>query len=83
MENRRKHPRTTVVKGATLFYDNGRSSVPCVVLDQSETGARIRTDDFEFFKCPPTFQFKYTDANKIHKCRRVWSKKNIIGLEYI
>lgn len=83
MEDRREHSRTSVVKGATLFYNNGNSSVPCVVMDQSETGARIRIDVHELFKCPLTFQLKYLNVDKIHKCHCVWSDKNIVGLEYV
>lgn len=83
MENRRKHPRIFVVKSATVFYNNGNSSVPCVIMDRSETGAKIRINVHDLFECPATFQLKYLDVDTIHKCRRVWSNKDTIGLEYI
>ncbi|KKL74100.1 hypothetical protein LCGC14_2068260 [marine sediment metagenome] len=83
MENRRMHPRASLVKGATLFYNNGNSSLPCVVVDRSESGAKIRINNYELFKCPEIFQLKYSDVDKIHKCRRMWSDKNTIGIEFI
>lgn len=83
MEDRRKHSRISVVKGATLFYNNGNSSVPCVIMDQSETGAKIRVDAHELFECPSTFKFRQLNIDTIRECRRVWSNKDIIGFEYI
>lgn len=82
MKDCRVHPRSTVVKSATLFYNNGNSSVPCVVLDQSETGAKIRINSNELFKCPATFQLRYLNVDKTYECRCAWSNKCIIGLKY-
>ena len=83
MKDLRMHLRSTVVKGATLFYNNGNSSVPCVVLDQSETGAKIQINSSELFSCPETFQLRYLNIDKTYECCRMWSDKGIIGLKYI
>ena len=83
MEDRREHPRTKVVKGITLFYNNGNKSLPCVMMDRSVSGAKIQFGAGEVFECPETFKLKYLDVDEIHECRRMWSNKNTIGFQFI
>ena len=83
MEDLREYPRKSVIKSATLFYNSGTCSVPCVVLDWSETGVKIKINTGEFFNCPPTFQLKHSDVGKIYSCRLVWSDDDVFGVEYI
>ena len=42
MTDRRLHSRKRVLKGAMISYSNGNMSLPCVVRDLSDTGARIQ-----------------------------------------
>ncbi len=83
MENRRQHPRKSVVKSATVFYKNGTCSMSCIVMDQSEDGAKIKVNAHEYFECPPTVQLKYANVAKVHSCRLVWSNDDVFGVEYI
>lgn len=81
MEDRREHPRMSVLKGATLFYRHGTCSISCVILDQSESGVKVRIDDL--FNCPPINEFEYLHINdKPRACRCVWINKNELGFVY-
>ena len=42
MTDRRSHSRKRVLKGAVISYSHGNMSLPCVVRDISDTGARIQ-----------------------------------------
>jgi hypothetical protein len=43
---RRSSPRQRVLRRASIYFGNGRSSVRCVVLDLTGAGARLRVHEW-------------------------------------
>jgi len=82
MEERRQHLRSTVIKGATLSNDLGDSR-PCVVMNQSETGAKVQIDALDFIMGSSSIMLKFTGCDLIHNCRCVRLHENIVGLEFM
>ncbi len=82
MIDRREHSRMTVVKNAVLYYRDGQYSVPCILLDHSEAGAKIRIDNLS--ECPPMDDLhSLLTSDTSHPCRCVWTNRNELGIEYI
>lgn len=80
MENRREDTRSTVIKQATLCYDE--VTISGVVMDQSDTGAKIQISPEDIHLTPENVQLKYLNE-ETHNCQRVWKKNNMLGLKYI
>ncbi|KKK79613.1 hypothetical protein LCGC14_2831770, partial [marine sediment metagenome] len=71
-----------VVKNAVLYYRDGQYSVPCILLDHSEAGAKIRIDNLS--ECPPMDDLhSLLTSDTSHPCRCVWTNRNELGIEYI
>lgn len=82
MENRREQPRTTVVKNAVLYFKQGEYSIPCIILDHSDTGAKIRINNVS--ECPPMDDLRsLITSDKSQVCRCIWTNKNELGIKYI
>jgi len=53
---RRRHPRSRVLRRGTIVFRHGYSTMPCVLLDLSPAGATIRVDDW--LSVPDSFELR-------------------------
>lgn len=53
---RRKHPRSRVLRRGTIVFRKGYSTMPCVLLDLSPAGAQIKVDDW--MTVPDSFELR-------------------------
>ena len=63
-----------------MAIDGAFAARRCSVLDISEGGAKIRIDDLAFLK--PTFQLKFSRADRGRSCKVSWQKGFVIGVEF-
>ena len=79
-ENRRR--RHTTKSEAWLMLEGGFAKRSCTVLDLSAGGARIKLA--EAGPIANRLSLALTkDARKATRCRVVWSKESVVGLEFI
>lgn len=80
--DQRKHARRTVSIEARLFWrGEGPAILPCMIVDISEDGARIRAH----FPSPlPTLVFLVKDESEIiYECETVWQQDGTAGLMFV
>jgi hypothetical protein len=56
MKDKRKHPRSRVLRRGNIVFRNGHSAVGCVVLDLSTGGARLKVR--EWLGLPEAFELR-------------------------
>jgi hypothetical protein len=79
MQERRKIPRTRVLKGAQFLLKN--SSVrDCVVRDLTNAGAGIEIPNT--IDLPETLDLTFDGGRSFRWCRLVWRKTNKTGVEF-
>lgn len=80
VKDRRGAPRVRVIqKGNIRFLDSG-AGVTCVILDRSETGARLRPTDV--LSCPDRFQL-HSPGVPPRPCEVVWRDGQKIGVQFL
>ena len=65
---------------AEIVFANGRSSMPCEILDVSETGALVKPAEADL--CPKRFLLK-PQSGTAKECEIVWRKGDRIRLRYM
>lgn len=79
-ETRRTEDRRTVLKGAKVVFNDGKSMLVCRVRDLSPGGARLefppRTN------LPERFELHLT-ASPMRRCELRWFKRNIAGIRFL
>lgn len=73
-------PRRTANQEAWMAIDGAFAARRCSVLDISENGAKIRINDLTFLS--PTFQLKFSRADRGRRCKVAWQKGFVIGVEF-
>jgi len=69
MDDKRSSPRQRVLKSALVVFNDGRSTINCVVRNLSETGAKIKVDDV--VGIPQCFDLALPGTER-RACRVVW-----------
>jgi PilZ domain len=80
-EDRRTGQRHRVLKGGTLHFNKGYSSLECVVRDLSETGARIQMG--ETFGVPSRFTMSISGEDERIEASLRWRNSRSIGLSFL
>ena len=82
MNDGRKSARRTVVHGAWIFAGADAPSIPCVLQDVSETGARIKLDPA--VKIPTDFILVLSRDKRLNRrCRMIWRDKGTLGVRFV
>ena len=80
LDNKRRAPRSRVLKDAKIVLINNWSVVDCCVRDISETGARIRCADQ--LAVPNICRLVLTAENTMRDVQVVWRRGDDIGLQF-
>jgi PilZ domain len=78
---RRAGQRHRALKGGTLYFNKGYSSLECVVRDLSETGARIQMG--ETFGVPSRFTMSISGEDARVEASLRWRTSRNIGLSFL
>jgi PilZ domain len=77
---RRSDQRHRTLKGGTLYFNKGYSSLECVIRDLSETGARIQMG--ETFGVPSRFTMSISGEETRVEASLRWRNSRSIGLSF-
>jgi hypothetical protein len=77
---RRGQDRRTVLKGAKVVFNNGKSMLPCRVRDLSPDGARLEFPPRQAL--PESFELHVT-GQPVRKCERRWTRNSIVGVRFV
>ena len=80
-EEKRRAPRRRVLKGAIVAYNDRRSTIPCIVRDISDTGARLRTEGV--VSAPDTFMLIVELDGIEADCQVVWRKAPDLAVRFV
>ena len=80
MKERRRGSRIRAYKGARIILNNGRSTIDCVVVDQSRSGARLRVASSR--DIPDAFDLLLVFEDIIRPCRVVWRTVHALGIAF-
>lgn len=73
LADKRRLPRSRVLRRATMVLRGGRCTMPCVLVDLSPSGAQIRVDDW--LMIPDSFELRV-----LHGPARLASVRHRTGL---
>jgi hypothetical protein len=76
---RRSAPRKRTLKGGRIAFNAGQSTIECVVLNLSETGAKLRVTSV--MGIPDTFDLLLADKSR-RRCRVAWRKLDEMGVAF-
>ena len=80
MDERRSIGRTRIVKGALLFFSGQTGVRSCCVMDITNRGACIRTQDLALL--PLNFELSFDNFRTIRRCRLVWRDGDFMGVAF-
>jgi hypothetical protein len=72
MAERRSIPRTTISKGALLFFDESQGAFSYRVRDIAKGGAGIQLHDLNVL--PLDFELTFDDFHHVRRCPVIWRK---------
>ncbi len=78
LERRVQNRRKTLGNGV-IYFAGGSCAMDCVILDLSESGARIRPADAT---CPDEFLLYSKEINWV-SCEVMWRQKHFIGVRFV
>ena len=78
--DRRVDPRKRTLQKGQLFYLDSGAAVECVVLDVSDSGARLRPIDV--LSCPARFRLRMPDESS-RQCEVAWRDGQDIGVRFV
>ena len=79
-EKRKRADRRTVLKGAKVVFNGGKSVLVCRVRDLSAGGARLEFPPHTTL--PEKFELHAT-ATPMQRCELRWFKRNIAGVRFL
>ncbi len=79
-DTRRGQDRKTVLKGAKVVFNNGKSVLVCRVRDRSPDGARLEFPPRQVL--PDSFE-PHVTGQPVRQCERRWVRNNIVGVRFI
>jgi hypothetical protein len=77
---RRKHPRSRVLKSAKLILGSS-SVIDCVVRNLTNIGARVVVPNTTML--PEHLHLTFDDGRTRYACKIVWRRLNETGLEFL
>ena len=77
--DKRREPRTLVIKAAILVFSKGNCSMDCQILDLTKNGARLKPADM--LVCPNEFTLKLPHG-LVHECEVKWRKGDVLGVRF-
>jgi hypothetical protein len=77
---RRSMPREKMLGTGLMSWSDGRRSMQCVVLDWTQSGARIRPSDM--LGCPDQFTLISNNGNRV-PCEVKWREDMVMGVRFI
>ncbi len=77
---RRVHNRRKTLRIGAIYFASRRSAMDCVILDFSESGARIRPADA--LTCPNEFLLYCKDFGQV-SCEVLWRRAGLIGVRIV
>jgi len=80
MQERRRSPRHSCHLRGRIYFDNGRTSVSCLIQDISYEGARIAI--FDSIEIPNKIKLCIPEKNRIVRANVRWRHANKIGLAF-
>ena len=80
-DERRIAPRRRVLKGAQAAFNDRHCSIPCIVKNISETGARVRSEHVP--SIPDTFDLIIDLDGLEARCEVVWRKDKELGVRFV
>ena len=82
MMESRKNPRRPVRQGAWIFPGGGFASIPCMILDLSVAGARLKVDAGT--KLPQQFILVMSRDGRLNRrCRTIWRDEDMLGVQFL
>jgi len=79
--NDRKHKRKALIRRALLVLDDNSSARECVVLDFSDSGARLQVDAAPL---PEKFMLWLSRNGTVRRaCHLVWQKDGEAGVQFL
>ncbi len=79
-EKRRGQDRRTILKGAKVVFNGGKSVLVCRVRDLSAGGARLEFPPRTTL--PEKFELHVT-GSPMQRCELRWFKRNIAGVQFL
>jgi hypothetical protein len=79
---RRKYPRASTQKMATIFISPETPPIRCAVLDMSVSGAGISLWVGSTFGIPNNFELQVDGEPAKRHCRVAWMKPHKLGVEF-
>jgi PilZ domain len=76
---RRAKRRMKTIKTGTIIYQNGYCTMPCTVVDLSESGAKIKPADA--LRVPDSFRLTVTNGQS-YACELVRRALNHLGVRF-
>jgi hypothetical protein len=80
MTDRRSIERTKIAKGALLFFTGQAGVRSCGIVDITNVGACIRTQ--ELAVVPLNFELSFDNFRTGRKCRLVWRDGDFLGVAF-
>lgn len=78
----RKNIRRFVQQGARLINLDGSVLAPCLMVDISEAGARLKVE--EAIPLPQEFILLLSHDGRLHRmCSIIWRTRNIVGVKFL
>ncbi len=78
-EERRHSNRQRALKGASIVFKHGGSTLICVVRNLSDGGARLGVEDG--LNVPETFTLQFEDGRAV-ECTVVWRLAKLVGVKF-
>lgn len=79
-DERRASPRNKTLRAATIIYQYDSCTMKCIILDDSEIGAKLKPTDSTIL--PENFRLKI-DYGPSHNCQMVHRTQNQIGVRFV
>ncbi len=80
LSNRRDQNRRAVIKGATIVFNDRKSSLNCRVRDMSEGGARLDLSTQQLL--PHKFDL-HVAGSPARQCGLCWARGTMIGVRFL
>jgi hypothetical protein len=81
MEDRRRSSRHKTLKGARIVFNNGSSSLSCIVRDLSDGGAKLELESS--LGVPASFSVYLNLGGDPIECAVTWRHEKAIGVRFV
>lgn len=78
--NRRAQDRRLAIKGATIVFNDRKSTLSCRVRDLSASGARL---DFSTQQLLPHEFDLHVAGSPVRRCGLCWARGTLVGVQFL